>query len=122
MFSSPYHRRLPVAYLNRVIEASFRHGQLKMYYNFRGEPIGYIVWAYLDELSESQILESGQWDVHISEWNEGKSLWIVDLLAPFGHARMILRDFRINLVQEEKSVRFLRFRNGMVEAREVRFR
>jgi hemolysin-activating ACP:hemolysin acyltransferase len=62
--------------LYQEILPSIRHGQFCFFTNFDGLPVGFITWAYLSANTEARILSEMNPELHISEWNEGASLWI----------------------------------------------
>lgn len=118
MFQSSRHQKYPLSYLNHVVEPALRHDQLKFYYDFRGEPVAYVIWAYLTADVENRFLSDGFWKLHISEWNEGSHLWVIDLVAKPGLARRVLRRFSTDVLTNEKAVRYFRYRGDSVICKE----
>lgn len=82
----PAHRARPFAVLAQHFFAAFRHGQSQVFYNPSGEPVAFVVWALLSRETEERVLSKAKLDLHLSEWNEGDRLWIVD----FGCKRQML--------------------------------
>jgi hemolysin-activating ACP:hemolysin acyltransferase len=80
-------------YIARVAEPAIAANQLKVYFNRRGEPVGFLVWAWLSPETEKSMIESAGIDLHPSEWREGNSLWLLDIVSPFNNTRKILRAF-----------------------------
>ena len=78
-------------------------------------PAGYYVYALLAPDIDRKLSEIG-WTAwfatHHSEWNEGESLWIVDLVAMPGHAKYILRRIRDRF--SNVPISYTRIRNGAV--------
>lgn len=118
MLHSQRHRDFPMLYLNVIVEQALKHGYIKFYYDFRGDPIAYIIWAYVADDVEARFLETGFWKLHASEWNEGKSLWIVDMVTKPGLARNVLRRFSQDVLQMEERVKYFRFRKGILTCKE----
>lgn len=110
-----YHSKLPIAFFDRIISPAIRHGSLKVFFDQRGDPIAYVVWAYLSPQVEQRIFETGNFVLHISEWNEGDSLWILDFLAPFGHCRRVLRSLVDDQFKSHKTLTYFRPKNGSLE-------
>ncbi|WP_161057825.1 toxin-activating lysine-acyltransferase [Duganella levis] len=100
------HQHLGTAYLTDVVLPAIAHRNVKVYFNDMGVPVGYVIWAYLSDDVEKKFKEENNYKMHISEWNEGKSLWIIDLLAPFGHFKNICRDIKKNVFRESKEINF----------------
>jgi cytolysin-activating lysine-acyltransferase len=61
--------------------------QLKVFYDVDGRAVGYVVWAYLSDALSERMSKDLVTALHFSEWNEGLNLWILDFVAPYGHAR-----------------------------------
>jgi hemolysin-activating ACP:hemolysin acyltransferase len=62
--------------------------QLHVFVGNDGKLLGYITWAWFSEESEAR-WQSGTLTLpHISEWNEGDRLWILDFVAMPGQGRL----------------------------------
>lgn len=57
-------------------------------------------WAYLAPDVEGRLQRDPSSILHLSEWNEGASLWIMDVIAPFGHIRDVIRFLRRGFFSE----------------------
>jgi hemolysin-activating ACP:hemolysin acyltransferase len=101
------------SYIDRVVQPALRHRSIKFYFNNRGNEVGFAVWAFLAPGVENQFLQRGQWDLHISEWNEGESPWIIDLIAPHGHLRKIIEDLD-KIFEKFETVNYCRIKRGKV--------
>ncbi len=119
MAASRFHNRLNISYVKQVIEPALKHRQLEIYFNSRGEPVAYVAWAFVTENVERRFIESGRWNLHVSEWNEGTALWIVDFAAPTGNVRYVLSHMRDQLFGRYESVRYFRYRKSAIISREV---
>ncbi len=58
-------------------------------------PISFASWAFLSEAAEKRLFENGG-RLRPDDWNSGNSLWIVDIVAPFGGIENMLEDIRKN--------------------------
>lgn len=118
---SELHSKLPISYLTRVINAALKHRYIKFYFDHEGNASGYVIWAYLAPDVERRIMQRGWWDLHESEWNEGDSLWIVDLVAPYGGGgtREILADLRDTVFPNAPVVSYLRQKNGRAIGKQI---
>ena len=119
MAASPSHAQLPHAYLADIVIPAITHGQLKVWFNEDGVAVGYVIWARLAPDVERRAMQTGQFSLHESEWNEGDTLWILDFLAPLGHLRYMLADLRDHVFAHEEAVRYLRLKNNRRMAKEV---
>jgi hemolysin-activating ACP:hemolysin acyltransferase len=117
--ASKAHSHYPVSYIRDLIEPALAHRLIKLYFNQKGDPVGYVVWAYVAEDVQTRFLQTGKWDLHESEWREGRSLWIVDFVAPFGHTYAILKDLRDHVFPKERELCYYRIKNGKMIAKSV---
>jgi cytolysin-activating lysine-acyltransferase len=75
----------PIACLGVWIEPAIRLDQIHFFYDLSGNPIGYMTWALLAEDTEQRLLNDPDILFHLSEWNEGARLWIMDLVLLDGN-------------------------------------
>lgn len=50
------------------------------------QPIGYISWAYFDEVAQAHYLQSDRHLRDNSDWNCGDYIWFIQWFAPLGHS------------------------------------
>jgi cytolysin-activating lysine-acyltransferase len=81
----------PVACIALWLEPAIRHDQLYIFRNESGTPIGYITWAWLAADTEHRLVNDPDVLLHISEWNEGDRLWILDFVLISGDVRSCIR-------------------------------
>jgi cytolysin-activating lysine-acyltransferase len=65
--------------------------QLQQLHIFVGEDqrlLGYMTWAWFSEETEDRWKRGAIEMLHISEWNEGDRLWILDFVAMPGNGRL----------------------------------
>jgi hemolysin-activating ACP:hemolysin acyltransferase len=101
------------SYIDRIVLPAIRHRSFKFYFNSRGDEVAFAAWANLAPGVEDQFLRNRQWDLHISEWNEGENLWIIDLVAPHGHLRKIIEDLD-GIFHRFNTVSYCRAKRGQV--------
>jgi hemolysin-activating ACP:hemolysin acyltransferase len=82
---------LPVWYLSHRIVPAIKHRQIQILYNERNYPIAYLTWAFLSLDVEQRIINDPSASLHESEWNEGKNLWVLDFVAPYGNMLNLVR-------------------------------
>lgn len=55
--------------------------QYYIWYNKNSEPVGYILWAFVDEVTVQSFTSNGPHNIHPSQWNEGDIIWIMDIVS-----------------------------------------
>jgi hemolysin-activating ACP:hemolysin acyltransferase len=81
--------------------------QIKIFYHQnRHFPIGYVTWAFLAPDVERRLLEDPTSELHLSEWNEGTDVWIMDLVAP-GYCIEIIHHIKQQMFLEHNAVHWL---------------
>jgi hemolysin-activating ACP:hemolysin acyltransferase len=81
-------------YLRTRIVPAIVLGQIYFVFEERCQVVAMWTWAYLAPDVETRLQRDPHSILHLSEWNEGASLWIMDLIAPFGHIREVIRFLR----------------------------
>lgn len=96
MMSSPLHSKYQILDITERFIPSLIHDQFR-YYEIDGNPIGFVNWAWLsDEVEEKY--STGEYVLNLDEWVNGNNLWFPEFVAPFGHARLIVKDLRSNIL------------------------
>ncbi len=80
--ASPYFKADIGKLVVEEILPAYRHGCVRIFYDMDHVPVGFITWAWLSEETEARLLRDMDPWLHLSEWNEGKSLWIRYFLVP----------------------------------------
>jgi hemolysin-activating ACP:hemolysin acyltransferase len=78
-----------------------------------------MAWARLSPEVENRIINEALTTLHVSEWDEGSSLWLMDLVIPYGHIRRVLVDLRDVLFPNEERLRYFSSRHGKLVVRKV---
>lgn len=80
--SSPYF----AVDINKIIVdeilPAHRHRCIRIFYDMDHVPVGFITWARLSQETEARLLSTMDPWIHLSEWNEGSSLWVRYFLVP----------------------------------------
>jgi hemolysin-activating ACP:hemolysin acyltransferase len=90
---SEHHRRWSLEVIPRLITAPLRHGKMKIFYSELGVPEGLFSHIFFDDATQVKFLERTR-SIQPEDWVKGPgggTLWIVDLIAPFGNAAQIAR-------------------------------
>jgi cytolysin-activating lysine-acyltransferase len=110
MCQSREYRLFRIACLSIWIEPAIRHRQIMFVFDGERRRIGYFTWALLADDVRRRMGEDASALLHESEWDEGNCLWIMDFVAPMGHARGIIQRMRAELFLEHEHVYWLRRR------------
>lgn len=92
MANSDFHGRWFIDDLERLIIPPL---ELDQFYTFEveGRVVGFVSWAFL--LPEAvQGYVDGTRKIQPEDWNAGGERWVIDLIAPFGNAGEVIKDFR----------------------------
>lgn len=94
MTKSDEYCQYPIACVALWIEPAIRHEQIHFFRDDSGQICGYMTWAWLAKDTEQRFLHDPNVLLHISEWNEGERLWILDFLVHSGDVRRRIREAR----------------------------
>ncbi|MUV15352.1 toxin-activating lysine-acyltransferase [Noviluteimonas gilva] len=108
MLQSPLHRRFQIASLAVWIEPALLLEQVAVLYDRDGVPLAYVAWAQLSQDVLARVSADPRTMLHISEWNEGECLWIVDFGARRGYAHKVSRILRRSVFKSFDSVAYRR--------------
>lgn len=92
---TPSHKHVFVADIEWMIVPPMTLNQYKLYMKEEA-PLAYASWAFVDEATEERLL-SGRARLAPKDWRSGDRLWLIDLVAPFGGAKDVLKDVRDNI-------------------------
>ncbi|WP_439500235.1 toxin-activating lysine-acyltransferase [Bosea sp. (in: a-proteobacteria)] len=92
---SPLHRNWSIADIGRNFLPALRVGQCKIYFDERRSPISFVTWALVDDACHEALRLRGETPAH-DRWASGARLWFIDVVAPFGDARHLIRDLQRN--------------------------
>lgn len=112
-------RQRPAAYVDTTLIPAIEHGQVAFLFDEDGSPAAFVVWARLAPDVEKRLMSASRIDLHLSEWNEGSSLWVLDLVAPLGHLKYVLQHLRDVLFAHEPQVRYMRQARRLVRVLEI---
>ncbi len=106
MINSTLHQRYKIVDLVERFIPSLIHNQFR-YYEVNGSPIGFVNWAWLTDEIE-QKFQTGNYVLSLTDWSGGEHLWFPEFVAPFGHARLIVKDLRSNIFPKRTPAKSLR--------------
>jgi len=79
-FRSPRHAQMPVGLLRHYLEPPLVLGQFRLF-RFDGVARGLYTWGWLGPEAEHRLITGAP--LAPEDWNSGKRLWIVDIMAPY---------------------------------------
>ena len=106
---SDIHRQFKLEDQADLLFPALEHNTYQIYRDKEGKAIGYITWAFFTAENQVKFL-SGEYIPTLSEWIDGDQLTFIDLVAPFGHFRKILKHLRDDKFKDYKGIaKALRF-------------
>jgi cytolysin-activating lysine-acyltransferase len=117
MTKSPLYCQYPIACLHAWIRPALLLGQFGLIQDRNRRSIGYLTWAYLSAATEERLVNDPEVLLHLSEWNEGERLWVLDMLIVEGSLWPI-KSVLPELLAHPDEVRYLR-RSPEGEVRKV---
>jgi len=78
MLAQPAASKRDLVRLNAWILPAIELRQIKVFFDVSGKPVGFVTWAFLSD-DVAWTVERGGFISHLSEWNEGYDLWLMDL-------------------------------------------
>ena len=112
---SPVHSRYELGRFESQVIPSIALDQFRIYRQ-GGKPIGFANWAWVaDAILEK--LCGDDYEIGPDDWQSGKRLWFPELIAPFGHGRLVVRDLVRNVFPRARHGRIIAYgrRNWVVD-------
>ena len=100
MAHSDLHRNWEVGALQQWVSPALQLKQFRLYHQKDGQPVGYIAWAFLTD-DKAEKYKDGSTEVFPEDWNAGENLWVMELIAPFGHGTKIINDMKHNIFPDK---------------------
>ncbi|MEM1198379.1 MAG: toxin-activating lysine-acyltransferase [Pseudomonadota bacterium] len=66
--------------------------QFRLFYD-KDKPVGVVLWAKISEEVEDRLM-AGNTRMRPQDWKSGETLWVVEIIAPFGGHDEMLKDFK----------------------------
>lgn len=101
MTQSPAHKNFFISDLEWMVMPPMLLRQFRIFPG-KSQPMGVALWASLSPEVEKR-LEAGGTRLAPNEWKSGDSVWLVDLIAPFGHQETMLEDIKKKTIFAGKS-------------------
>jgi cytolysin-activating lysine-acyltransferase len=101
MSQSPLHRQFFISDLEWLVMTPVVLQQFRLFYDAT-KPIGALFWGTVNEEVE-QRLQAGVSRLRPQDWKSGDRLWVVEVLAPFGGAEEMVKDFKDKVFPERQA-------------------
>lgn len=101
---SPLHRAYLVSEWYQQIYPAITLNQFRYYTDEHGNPLAFCNWAFLSKKNMNEIL-SGERDIRKEDWQSGSNMFFPEMIAPYGHAKMMATDLRRNILSSRKGER-----------------
>lgn len=93
------HNERPLYTLDRMLMPAIELGQYVIVIETNHEtgavrPVGYLSWANLAPQVEAQYVANPILGLSRDGWNSGERMWLIDFVAPFGHAARVHATWR----------------------------
>lgn len=107
MTRSPTYCQYPIACIAEWLRPPLLLCQYTLFYDASANLVGYMTWAFLAEDTEQRLIGDPAILLHLSEWNEGDRLWIMDFVVLNGDVRRFVQlgKNRLSQFEEAKSLR-----------------
>lgn len=113
MKHADYHSQWPLWSVDQDIVPALIHGQCKLYFDDHQNPVGFVTWAWLNDAAKQQVLENTE-PLSIDQWRSGDRLLLNDFVAPWGHAKSIMKDFGTHVFPEHQGFSLRRNADGSI--------
>lgn len=108
MMDSSIHKHYRVGDISNIIIPALHLNQFRIY-RTGAQPVGFVSWAYLSDEIEKKYTSSPML-LKLPDWRSGNNLFFIDFIAPFGHAKKIIQDLKINIFPDKLVAKALRFK------------
>ena len=122
MANNRTYRVFPIACLQLWIVPPLALGQARVFFDEKGRAVGYITWAFLSKEVADRWVNDPRFILHLSEWNEGGDLWIMDFFAVPGFAKIVFNEVRKEMFSDEKFAFSVRKSSPIGSRRVIRWR
>jgi cytolysin-activating lysine-acyltransferase len=101
-------KNIALANVRLWIEPPILLNQIAYYFDSRGLPAAYMTWAWLSEDVEERLITDKNFLLHISEWNEGRRLWVMDIVTLNDNGTTLLRRMLRDVASKAKGYSWVR--------------
>ena len=99
MMNTPAFRHMFLADLEWMVLPPILLGQFRILYD-GGKPVAFAAWGHLSEEAEARLQQPNP-RLKPDEWKSGDRLWLVSVIAPFGHGEKILTEIQTSALSTQ---------------------
>ena len=114
MMGSDLYCQYPLACLTLWIRPAILLDQIRFFFDRSGAVSGYFTWAHLAHDTEERLLHDPSFLLHVSEWNEGDRLWVLDFVNLRGGVQQKLSQIAASFPHEREARALRRRDDGSV--------
>ncbi|MEQ1788863.1 MAG: toxin-activating lysine-acyltransferase [Rickettsiales bacterium] len=93
MTQSPAHSNYKIQHFSSVVLPPVQLNQFRIYHDAKKRPVGFVSWAMLSAEAEDKFLNHAT-PLTMEEWASGDIIYIMEFIAPYGHAQKITADLK----------------------------
>jgi cytolysin-activating lysine-acyltransferase len=98
---SPFHKSYDAVQISRCIIPPYNLGQ-HTWITENGYIVAWVSWGFISEEKSAKFLD-GQYKIHPDDWRSGNVLIVMDFVAPFGHAKKLIKKCRSLFPPDQKA-------------------
>jgi len=104
MSQSKTHQSVTAGELTSRLIPAINHGQVRVF-QAKDKLIGAAIWAFVSDEVEQRLAQSNP-QLEPQDWTSGTTVWLIDLIAPFGAEKTMLEEMKETLFPD----RIIKFR------------
>ena len=93
---SDLHRQYPLGLFASRFETAIKRNRFRCLESERGDLLAFCAWTFISADTLDRVLNQGH-DPHPDEWCDQGTLFFKEFIAPFGHAKLLVSDLRMNV-------------------------
>ncbi len=93
MMQSSTHANYKIQHLSKIVLPPVQLNQFRIYHDAKKRPVGFVSWAMLSKEAEDKLLNKPA-PLTLAEWASGDIIYIMEFIAPYGHAEKIIKDLQ----------------------------
>jgi len=114
MMGSDRYCQYPIACLTLWIRPAILLDRIHFFFDRSGGVSGYFTWAHLAQDTQKRLLDEPSPLLHVSEWNEGDRLWVLDFVNLRGGVQQKVSQIAALFPDEQQASALRRHEDGSV--------
>lgn len=109
MSQSKSHQAITTGELNTRLLPAINNGQVRVF-QANDKLIGAAIWAFVSATVEQRLAQNTP-QLEPDDWTSGETVWLIDLIAPFGAERTMLEEMKETLFPD-RAIKFRGVKDG----------